>query len=449
MSLDADKLRAEGNSSYPTLGGIAVTVPGSLRSWEMVLGKFGTRGLDTLLAPAIDYAENGFPISPVIGYQWGMSVEKMTRLEDSARVWMPGGKAPAIGSMFSNREFAATLRTLASQGVGAFYEGAIAEKIVTAVQTDGGVLSLDDLAQYQAEWIEPISADYTNGRGETYTMHEIPPNGQGLTALIALNIANGMGLDAVEWGSADYWHLLIEATKLAFADAATYIADPKHAPVPIEGLLSMEYANKRRGLIGDSAEIRQPGKPNPHGDTVFLTTADADGNMVSWIQSLYMGFGSGVTAGDTGIQLQNRGANFSLEQGHFNEAAPGKRPYHTIIPGFITKGNEAYSSFGVMGGFMQPQGHLQVGLNMFEYGMNPQTALDAPRFCWQKDSEVSLEDTMPEAIRAELIARGHIRHNKSSSYFNYGGAQSIVRNPENGVLMGGTEPRKDGIVAAY
>ena len=449
MALDADKLRAAGNSTFPTLGGLAVTVPGSLRSWEMTLGKFGSMGLDTLLSPAIDYAENGFPISPVIGKQWAFSKEKMSRLPDSARVWMPGGKPPATGSIFRNVEIAATLRSLAEQGVGAFYGGSIAEQIVTAVQADGGVLTLDDLANYQAEWIEPISAEYTNGRGETYAMHEIPPNGQGLTALIALNIANGMGLDQVKWGSTDYWHLLIEATKLAFADAETYIADPRHAPVPIEGLLQLDYANKRRSLIGDSAEIRQPGKPNPHGDTVYLTTADAEGNMVSWIQSLYMGFGSGVTAGTTGVQLQNRGANFSLEVGHMNEAAPGKRPYHTIIPGFITKDGDAYSSFGVMGGFMQPQGHLQVGLNMFEYGMNPQTALDAPRFCWQKDSEVSLENTMPEAIRDELIGRGHVRHANSDSPFNYGGAQTIVRNQENGVLMGATEPRKDGVVAAF
>lgn len=450
MALDADKLRAAGHTEMPTLGGIPVTVPGSLRAWEMALGKFGSMGLDSLLAPAIDYANNGFPVSPIIGLQWRFSAEKMSRLPDSQRVWLPNGKAPPIGSLFRNPEFAHTLTQIANHGYDAFYKGDIAQQIVTAVQADGGLLTLDDLASYAAEWVDPISANYTNRHGETYTMHETPPNGQGLTALIALNIADGMGLDNLKWGSADYWHLLIEATKLAFADAATYIADPHHAPVPIEGLLSRKYAEKRRLLVGmDSAELRTPGNPNPHGDTVYLTVADSEGNMVSWIQSLYMGFGSGITAGTTGVQLQNRGANFSLEQGHFNEAAGGKRPYHTIIPGFITKNGQAWSSFGVMGGFMQPQGHLQVGLNMFEYGMNPQTALDAARFCWQRDNEVSLEGGISAEVQANLLQRGHIRANNSASPFTYGGGQIIVRDPDSGILMGGTEPRKDGIVATF
>ena len=450
VALDADKIRADGNEEMPALGGIAVTVPGSVRAWESALARFGSMGIDAILRTAIDLAHNGFPVSPIIAEQWSYSKDKMSRLPDSKRVWMPNGDAPTAGQIFRNPEFAETLRTIANHGYDSFYTGCIAEQIVKAVQDDGGVLMLEDLANYHAEWVEPISADYTNSQGETFTMHEIPPNGQGLTALIALNILDGMDLQGVGWGSADYWHILIEAIKLAFADAATYIADPKHAPVPVDGLLSKAYAAKRRDLIDMMcAQVHQPGKPDQHGDTVYLTVTDGDGNMVSWIQSLYMGFGSGVTAGNTGVQLQNRGANFSLEKGHLNEAAPGKRPYHTIIPGFITHNGQAWSSYGVMGGFMQPQGHVQVGLDMFEFGMDPQAAMDAPRFCWQRDNIVALEHSIPDGILNELQKRGHEQHDKGGSKFGYGGGQVIVRDPETGVLFGGTEPRKDGIVAAY
>ncbi len=450
MALDAEAIRSAGNSKMPALGGIAVTVPGSVRAWQSALERFGSIGLDSLLASAIDLAENGFPVSQIIADQWQRSEEKMSRLADSKRVWLPNGKAPTAGQVFANQEFAQTLRTLANEGYDSFYTGPIAEQIVQAVQADGGVLTEDDLAAYAAQWVTPISADYTNSRGETYTMHEIPPNGQGLTALIALNILDGMDLQAVDWGSADYWHILIEATKLAFADAAAYIADPEHAPVPVDGLLSKAYAAKRRAEIDmGKAQIFEPGKPDQRGDTVYLTVADGEGNMVSWIQSLYMGFGSGLTAGNTGVQLQNRGANFSLEIGHPNEAAPGKRPYHTIIPGFITHNQQAWSSYGVMGGFMQPQGHVQVGLNLFEFDMNPQQAMDADRFCWQYDNVVSLEHSMPKRVIAELQKRGHVQYGKSASGLGYGGGQVIVRDEKTGVLYGGTEPRKDGIVAAY
>lgn len=447
QALSADTIRADGHTAMPSLGGITVTVPGSVRAWEVALNRFGSMSLDRLLSPAIDYARNGFPVSPIIASGWGRSAEKMSRLPDSQRVWVPNGRTPRAGDIFRNPEFATTLQTLVEHGFDAFYTGNIAEQIVDAVQADGGVLSSADLANYQAEWVEPIATDYTNGNGETFTFHEIPPNGQGLTALLALNLVNGFDLRRLGWGSADYWHTLIEAMKLAFADAHAYIADPKLAPIPLKGLLSETYTAQRRQIISsETAHEPIAGNPPRHGDTVYLTTADSEGNMVSWIQSLYMGFGSGITAGTTGIQLQNRGANFTLEAGHPNEAAGGKRPYHTIIPGFITHNGAAWSSFGVMGGFMQPQGHLQVGLNMVEFGMNPQTALDAPRFQWVNGMEVGLEGGVSAEIRTNLIQRGHTLYQNRLAY---GGGQVIVRDPSNGVLHGGSEPRKDGIVAAW
>jgi gamma-glutamyltranspeptidase/glutathione hydrolase len=448
QTLDIAALRAEHGNTMPTVGGAAVTVPGSVRAWQLALETFGTRGLDTLLADAIDYAENGLPVSPVIARAWAASDEKIRRLPDSARVWLPNGKTPAAAERFRNPEFAATLRTIANDGYDAFYTGPIAAQIAQAVQADGGYLSEADLASYQAEWVDPIAATYTNSQGESFEMHEIPPNGQGLTALLALNIVDGLELRRIGYGSVDYYHALIEATKLAFADAAHYIADPKHAAIPLDALLSIDYAYSRRQQIDFArAQLQQPGNPNQHSDTVYLTTADGEGNMVSWIQSLYMGFGSGITAGTTGVQLQNRGANFTLEAGHANVAAPGKRPYHTIIPGFLTKNGQAWSSFGVMGGFMQPQGHLQVGLNMMEFGMLPQDALDAPRFNWQKDNIVALETAVASGVQGALARRGHVLAD-SSGRWSYGGGQVIVRRP-NGILLGGTEPRKDGVVAAY
>lgn len=445
MALSADSLRKRGHAKFPELGGMAVTVPGSLRAWELALEKFGSKPLDYLLADAVDTAEMGYPVSPVIARAWERSVEKMSKQADSARVWLPSGRAPRIGEIFSNHEFASTLKTIAEQGIDAFYTGDIASQIVSAVQADGGLLRMEDLASYRGEWIEPIEATVSNSRGEKYTFHEIPPNGQGLTALLALNIVDRLDVRSLGYGTADYYHALIEAIKLGFADAMTYIADPNFAEIPLGGLLADSYSDQRSGLITEKAQIHAPGKPNLHGDTVYLTTADAEGNMVSWIQSLYMGFGSGLTAGTTGVQLQNRGANFSLEKGHFNEAQGGKRPFHTIIPGFITRNGEAYSSFGVMGGFMQPQGHLQVGLNLIEWGMDAQTALDAPRFCWFRDNEVAIEHSVQDQTQWDLARRGHRITPSVPGLF--GGGQAIVR--QDAVLCGGTEPRKDGVVAGY
>ena len=446
QGLTADLVRSQGHTTMPALGGLAVTVPGSLRGWQLALERWGSMGLDRLLNQAIAYAEHGYPVSQRIARAWERSKEKMSVQADSKRVWVPNGRTPAAGDLFRNPEFAQTLKTLANEGYDAFYTGPIAEQIVRSVQEAGGPLTLDDLAAYAAEWVEPISV----GWGD-YKFHEIPPNGQGLTALLALNIARGFDLPALGYGTADYYHALMEAIKLAFADAATYIADPRQADIPLAGLLSDSYTAERHALIQmDQALTPTPGQPNQHGDTVYLTVADGQGNMVSWIQSLYMGFGSGLTAGTTGVQLQNRGANFSLESGHMNEVAGGKRPYHTIIPGFITKQGQAWSSFGVMGGFMQPQGHLQVGLNMVEFGMDPQTALDAPRFNWLRDKTFALETGIDPAVQAALVQRGHrLLPAAEALQQHYGGGQAIVRDPETGSLIGGSEPRNDGTAVGW
>lgn len=445
QELTADLVRKQGHETFPPIGGLAVTVPGSLRGWELALKRFGTMGLDTLLQQPISYARDGFPVSQRIANAWSRSTEKMGRLPDSRRVWLPNGRAPRPAELFQNPEFAQTLQTIANDGYDAFYFGDLGSQIAQAVQDDGGVLTQDDLAAYQAEWVEPISIPYR----DSFTFYEIPPNGQGLTALLALNIAKQFDLPALGYGTADYYHALIEAIKLAFADAHAYIADPRQADVPMAALLSDSYTRSRHTLIQPNHALQpSPGQPQTHGDTVYLTVADSDGNMVSWIQSLYMGFGSSITAGNTGVQLQNRGANFSLEPGHPNEAAPGKRPYHTIIPGFITKNGQAWSSFGVMGGFMQPQGHLQVGVNLIDFDMDPQTALDAPRFNWLENKKVALETAVPNPIRQDLQQRGHDLVEKDAP-MHYGGGQVIVRDPASGVLVSGSEPRNDGTAVGW
>jgi gamma-glutamyltranspeptidase/glutathione hydrolase len=442
--LTTDLLRQQGHQKMPTLGPYTVTVPGSLRGWQLALERYGTKSLEQLLARPIQYARDGFPVSQYISRIWGYSAEKMSVYPDSKRVWLPAGRAPQPAELFRNPEFAQTLQLLANDGFDTFYGGAIGRQIADCVQSAGGVLTQEDLINYQAEWVEPISTNY-----QGYTFHEIPPNGQGLTALLALNIASGFDLPAMGYGTADYYHTLIEAIKLAFADAHTYIADPTHAPIPLAGLLSQAYTQERQSLINQQqAQIPQHGYPPQHGDTVYLTVADSEGNMISWIQSLYMGFGSGLTAGTTGIQLQNRGANFSLIEGHPNEVAPGKRPYNTIIPGFITKDGRPFSSFGVMGGFMQPQGHLQVGINLVQFGMDPQAALDAPRFNWLHDLKVMLETSTDLDVHEALAKRGHELAPRDQPMY-FGAGQVIVRDPDTGVLIGGSEPRNDGAAVGY
>lgn len=446
-ALTAGWLRDQGHQTMPARGPLTVTVPGALRGWQMALERFGTMSLDTLLARPISYARDGFAVSERIAWAWDSAGDYLASHPDSSRVWLPDGQAPRAGEVFHNPEFAATLADLATKGVDTFYRGDIGRQIVDCVNAAGGVLSMDDLGGYAAEWVAPIAVNYDNG----YTFHELPPNGQGLAALLALNIIRGFKVPELGYGTVDYWHLLIEAMKLAYVDAMAYIGDPRLVKVPVDGLLSHTYTRDRRSLIeAGKALLPEAGQPPGEADTVYLAVADADGNMVSWIQSLYMGFGSGLTAGTTGVQLQNRGANFVLEADHPNEVGPGKRPFHTIIPGFITSGGQPWATFGVMGGFMQPQGHLQVGLNLVEFEMDPQSALDAPRFNWLGGRRVALEPAVDDRIYASLARRGHdLVGRREAIGLGFGGGQVIVRDPDSGVLIGGSDPRKDGAAAGW
>ncbi len=445
--LTPELLDRRGYATMPERGPLAVTVPGSLRGWQMALKRYGSMSLRALLEPAVQYAQEGFPVSELIAGQWQTSTDLLAGHPDSRRVWLPGGRAPRTAEIFRNPEFASTLEALVEEGIDAFYESEIGRQIVACVQDDGGVLDESDLAAYQAEWVEPISADYRHG----FTFHELPPNGQGLAALMALELVGGYDLASLAPDPAAIWHILIESMKLAFADAETYIADPRQASVPVSGLLSDDYlANRRRLILDQEALLFGPGQPPSRGDTVYLAVVDREGNMVSWIQSLYGEFGSGLTAGRTGIQLHNRGANFTLKSGHPNQIAPGKRPYHTIIPGFISREGRPWAVFGVMGGFMQPQGHLQVGVNLVDFGMAPQAALDAPRFRCLGGKKVALEKAVSENIRVGLIKRGHeiVETGQAASVF-YGGGQIIVRDLESEVLIAGSDPRKDGAAVGW
>src|SRR5215211_5586811 len=425
----------------PQFGMESVTVPGAFDGWVALNEKYGTMKLADLLAPAIAYAENGFPVMEKAAEDWEAEVGKLKQNPAAAANYLVNGRAPRAGEIFRQPNLARTLRTLATGGRDAFYHGEIAHAIADYCQKNGGFITLEDLAATKYEWVEPISTNY---RG--YDVYEIPPNGQGITALIALNILEGFDLARHPRDSAKSSHLQLEAMKLAFADAARYVADPQHAHVPVAGLLDKRYAAERRALIGDQALFPEPGTP-PHGGTVYLCAADADGMMVSMIQSNYNGFGSGIVVPGTGIALQNRGRGFSLEPGHPNAIAPGKRPYHTIIPAFLTRGGQPIGPFGVMGGFMQPQGHVQMVVNQVDYGMNPQAALDAPRWRWVQGREVEIEAGVPDHVFHGLAARGHsVAVNPRPALFGRG--QIIARLP-NGAYVAGTEPRADGCAAAY
>jgi gamma-glutamyltranspeptidase/glutathione hydrolase len=445
--LTSAMIRDLGWSDMPERGALSITVPGSVKGWEAASERFGSMSLDLVLRRAAEYARDGYPVSQRIAKAWAQSSELLKTHPDSSRIWLPGGRSPQAGEIFRNPGLASTLDSIAIEGSDVFYRGHIGEAIVSSVQEIGGFLAKEDLEVFEVEWVKPIVSDY---RPE-FSFHEMPPNGQGLTALLAFNIVRGYDLQALGYGSADYWHVLIEATKLAFADAAAYIGDPRLSRLPVAGLLSEEYSSNRRNhILMERAGVPLPGRPAGAGDTVYLTVADNQGNMVSWIQSLYMDFGSGITAGNTGIQLQNRGANFTLEEGHPNQLAPSKRPYHTIIPGFITQSGEPWCSFGVMGGFMQPQGHLQVGISLVDFGMDPQSALDAPRFRWLEDRQVALEPGVPESVVRELKRRGHdVVTGEEAASVGFGGGQIIIREAKSNVLIAGSEPRKDGAAIGW
>ncbi|WP_332630886.1 gamma-glutamyltransferase [Halalkalibacter flavus] len=433
-------------SELPKFGMIPVTVPGTPGAWAKLSEKFGKLPLKEVLEPAIIYAEEGFPLTPTLAKYWERAYNAYSRLfkGDEFAPWFetfsPGGKVPKVGEMWSSPGHAYTLRLIAETNAKAFYEGELADKIDKFFQKHGGYLRKEDLKAYRPEWVTPINVNY---RG--YDVWEIPPNGQGLIALEALNIIKGY--DFTHMDSTDTYHKQIEAMKLAFVDGMKYITDPASMSVDCKQLLSDEYAKERRKLIGEEAITPEPGKP-PMGGTVYLAAADGEGNMVSFIQSNYMGFGSGIVIPGTGIAMQNRGHNFSLDPKHDNALKPGKKTYHTIIPGFLTKEGQAVGPFGVMGGFMQPQGHLQVVVNTIDFGLNPQAALDAPRWMWSEGKKIHIERHLAPHIAEELSRRGHdIKVELEGGPFGRG--QIIWRDPKSGVLIGGTESRTDGHIAVW
>ncbi len=445
--LTLDALRARGIDGIPTRGLPSVTVPGAIDAFSEVLERHGTLSLGEVLEPAVHYASEGFPVSEIIATQWQINAPLLSQFPSSASTYLPDGKAPRAGDMHHQPNLAKTLRLIASEGRDAFYKGEIARRIVEFSQENGGFFTLADFANHTTTWVEPISTDY---RG--HTVFELPPNGQGITALLALNVLEGFDLAAMDYGSSAYYHLLIEATKQAFADRSRYIADPEHAALPIEGLLSKAYAAERRQeLRPGCANAYAPGEPVSFSNTVYVSCVDRDRNVVSLIHSLFMGFGSGVVAGDTGICLQNRGAGFMADPSHPNALAPGKRPFHTIIPAMISRDGQPWLCYGVMGGDMQPQGHVQVGVNMIDFGMNVQEAIEAPRYRIMGGKTVRLERAIAPEVRHQLTTMGHDVEplDDIPPGPQYGGGQAILIDHERGVLHGGSDPRKDGCAIGY
>jgi gamma-glutamyltranspeptidase/glutathione hydrolase len=445
--LTPDVLLRRGLREMPARGWLTVTVPGAPAAWRDLHGRFGRLPFGALFQPAIEYAECGYAVTPLTAAAWAVA-HQLYRAENHSPefagwfdTFAPNDCPPRPGDIWSSPGHARTLRLIAESGAEAFYRGEMAHTIERFAADTGGHITAADLAAHTSTWVEPVSTSY---RG--YEVWEIPPNGQGITALIALNILEGFEIARYPRDSADSFHLQIEAMKLAFADGGRYIADPAHAAVPVAGLLDKGYAAERRALIGDRALMPSPGSP-PEGGTVYLCAADADGMMVSLIQSNFNGFGSGIVVPGTGISLQNRGRGFSLDPAHPNLLAPGKRPYHTIIPAFLTREGRAIGPFGVMGGTMQPQGHVQMVVNQVDYGMNPQAALDAPRWRWVQGRDVEIEAEIPDHVFHGLAARGHlVTVNPRPALFGRG--QIIARLP-NGAYVAGTEPRADGCAAAF
>lgn len=447
MKLD-DMLKL-GYTAIPERSPHAVTVPGAVAGWHDLLTKHGTMKLRDVLVEAIHYARDGYAVHPVFGDGWRSS-ESFLRQSLNTEEYLPNGSAPKVGQIVKLPGLAKTLQMIAEGGPEAFYSGPVADAIISTLQGAGSVMTHDDLRQHQSTWGEPISTHY---RG--IEVFEHPPNGQGLAALQALNVASGWELGAMAWDSPERLHLMVEAMRLAFADARQYIADMATNPTPVEALLSQDYAAQRRGLVSPHQAMQPPdyGRPLGGTDTVYLSVVDGQGNACSFINSLYFGWGSGIVAKGTGVFLQNRGACFSLEAGHPNVLAGGKRPYHTIIPGMALKDGELWSSFGVMGGFMQPQGHFQVISAMIDDDLNPQEALNRPRFCLEDGtggSVLALEDGIPTETIARLAALGHkVRSVSGRERSLFGDGQIIRRDADTGVLFGGSDPRKDGLTVGY
>ncbi len=454
-SLTLQYFKKQEIEKIPPLGPLPVTVPGCVDGWFELHQKFGKLSMKEILEPTIKYAREGFPVTELIAYYWQRGAQNLKEYPGFSQIFMPAGKTPAKGEVFRNPYLANTLEKIAQGGRDVFYKGDIARKIDEYMKRNGGFLSYRDMAEHKSEWVEPVSTSY---RG--YTIWELPPNCQGIAALQILNILEGYDLKSAGFASKEHLHLLIEAKKLAFEDRAKYYADPNFNKIPVEKLISKKYAADRRKLIDPNKAGLAYDAGNvaiEDGDTIYLTVADKQGNMVSLIQSNYRGMGSGMTPGKLGFILQDRGELFTLQENHFNCYAPHKRPFHTIIPAFITKDGKPYISFGVMGGSMQPQGHTQIIINMIDFGMNLQEAGDAPRVRHGGSSQptggkmgdggtVYLESGFKQQTIEALKEMGH-RIEKTRGGF--GGYQAIMTDEKNKVYYGASESRKDGQAAGY
>jgi gamma-glutamyltranspeptidase/glutathione hydrolase len=448
------EFKRRGLDTIPYRGELSVSVPGVVDGWHELLAKHGTRTLGQALEPAIGYARDGFAVSEIIATQWADAASTLARDPAAAKTFLPGGRAPAAGDVFRNPNLAATLEQIARGGRDAFYRGPIAKAIAADMQARKALVTEADLAAHKSDWVQPISTTY---RG--HEVLEMPPNTQGAVALEMLNILEGYDLETLGHNSAAYLHVLVEAKRIAFADREAWLADYDAVPKPaLEAMISKAYAAERRKEINPNraAQSYKPlsiggsapmpaAPPEARGDTIYLTAADRDGNVVSLIQSIFENFGSGVVAGDTGIVLHNRGNLFSLTPGHPNFLAPGKRPFHTLVPAMVLKDKRPWLSFGVMGGDMQPQGHVQVLLNLIDFGMNVQEAGEAPRFR-HSAAGLALESAISPEARYGLDARGH---RVISQVGAFGGYQAILIDPKTGVLMGGSDPRKDGLAIGW
>jgi len=458
-----EELRRLMYSRMPTYTAHTVTVPGAVAAWSDLLERFGRMTLADALAPAIRTAEEGFPVTDWIAYGWSRQVEKLLRSpgwasgdiyngpeQESGRELLIDGRAPRPGELMRIPTLGGTLREVAEGGPDAFYRGDFAERMAAHVKRYGGWITAEDLAAHESEWTEPIAVPYRD-----VTLYECPPNGQGLSASIAAGVANGFDLAAAD--EADRQHLLVESMRIGFADAFRRVADPAHADLPVDDLLDVDYFARRRAGIDPARAARTvPAGPRVGDDTVYVSVVDGDGNAVSFIQSLYMGTGTGLVVPGTGVSLQNRGAGFSFDESHPNAVGPGRRPYHTIIPAMTTRGGALHACFGVMGGDMQPQGHLQVLSHLLDRGMSPQASLDAPRWriTWGRDPDPAaplfVEDGFDAATAEMFAARGHRpKVVTGAARIGMGGGQVILRNPESGVLTGGSDSRKDGAAIAF
>ncbi len=441
--LSIDFLKSQGNTTMPQAGIHSVTVPGCVDGWDKLHKRFGKLPWADLFQPAIYFAGHGYPVTEMIGDAWKMEEVKLGKDQNAQHIFLRDGHAPKIGEMFRDPQMAAALKLIASQGPAAFYKGAIAQAILKTSQRLGGKFTAADLAEFQAEWVEPISTDY---RG--WKVYELPPNGQGIAAIEMLNLFSQFPMADYPSRGAGELHTQIEAQKLAFADLQKYIGDQRFSKAPVAGLISMDYARERAKLIDlghARCDVPAGTPPVVRGDTIYLSVVDRDGNIVSLIQSLYDHFGSGVVVDDYGFTLQNRGGLFTIAAGHPNALAPRKRPFHTIIPAFMEKG-DVHMGFGIMGGLNQAQAHAQFISNIVDHGMNIQVALEAPRFTKRNfgGCDVSIESRIPEEIREALTARGHQLKVLGDFASDMGGGQAVVHDSSTGVNWGASDPRKDG-----